>query len=519
MEPLSTLQLIGFGTMLLSGMVAVSIGFLLIWQGPSERVNRLLFLWGWTIAIQQIVLVLNALSATFPLYSPATSSLMARLWVTLDHAEVALLFLSIVAYTQIGTVKQRYILYAGVACWFSYLFYQNNFNYHLDPYLMPGTVFNPFNGYPMLKLSGFPPNLFKQIVTFGGLIGMMTALPIITWRTHMTRHIRYASLIMSVSFVLGLFSISQMSSLNILLFILGYLVLAYAILDGNLFDPLRQANKALAERKQTLEKSFAWIEHQVFERTKALESAVAREHILSQELEQALAEAVRFNEMKSQIIETISHEFRTPLTKISTSTELLTKYGDRLKPEKQKQLQTQIEEAIIYITRLIESVLLIDTSAQSDTSIERTAVSMDALCESLEKRMRHTFATQTNLILSYQQADQRSVSVDSDLLGQVLQQLIDNARKFSAESESIYVQISLFDQCLRVSVTDTGIGITPEDMPHIWELLYRGGNIGTRRGLGVGLYAVRRIVRDMGGEISAESTPANTTFTLTVNGE
>lgn len=468
------------------------------------------------MATQQVVLILNALSATIPLYSPEINSLMARTWLTLDHATITLLFLSIAAYTQIGTERQKTLIQWGATLWFGYLFYENHFNYPLDPLLMSGISFNSLTGYPVAIFTDLQSNLFKTIITSVGLCGMTLSLPMMTWRTQIPRNVHYAALLLSVFYFFGLINLFRPIPFHTILSVIGYSMLAYTILNHTLFAPLHQADLDLAASKRELEKANVWIEHLVFERTKELESTVAREHMLAQELEHALAEAVRLNKMKSKIIETVSHEFRTPLTKISTSTELLTKYRDRLTPEKQHRLQQNIERSIHYITRLIENVLLIDTGAQSHTIVEHQMISMATLCHSLEIRMQNTFDDVT-FTVTYQTEDIRPVYIDSNLLGQVLQQLLDNARKFSAEPNSICVQLSLLNETLQMTVTDTGIGIPDDDLEHIWELFYRGNNIGTRRGLGVGLYATRRIVEDMGGTISAESNTANTTFTVTLN--
>ncbi len=516
METLSTLQLSAYAIMLSSGVIAVAIGLLLIWQGAFDRVNQLLFVWASLTGVQQVVLVLNALSASFSFYTEATSRHMAQLWFMLDISSVAILFFSIVLYAQVGNIKQRRVLQIALWIWFIYLAYDTYFNYHLDP-LFVNTQFNPVNGYPVPEIGKFkPPPLAKVLVPLGGMISMMFALPIIAWRKRLEKRVFYATLVLAISFVVGVISVAQYGNLNVITKVLGYAVLAYTILYGNVFDPVRQANLDLKQSKQNLEKAYSDVEQLVFDRTLELESAVAREYILAQELEIALADAVRINKMKSQIIETVSHEFRTPLTKISTSTELLINYYDRLEEAKRDQLKQKIEDSIHYMTRLIENVLLIDTGSQSRATVAPQEMTMETLCRTLERQVAHLFPDESNIVIAYQTPDTRSVTIDTNLIGQMLQQLIDNARKFSPEQDPIYVQLSMRDRTLQLSVTDGGVGIPEADLPHIYDLFYRGNNIDTRRGLGIGLYAVNRIVGELGGLISAESSPDNTTFTVRV---
>jgi signal transduction histidine kinase len=104
---------------------------------------------------------------------------------------------------------------------------------------------------------------------------------------------------------------------------------------------------------------------------------------------------------------------------------------------------------------------------------------------------------------------------DRDRLRQVFANLIDNAIKYSERGSVVTIATRRQDDVAVVTVTDTGIGIAPEELPRIWERLYRGDRSRTERGLGLGLSLVRAYVRAHNGTISASSLPGQgTTFTI-----
>jgi signal transduction histidine kinase len=92
-------------------------------------------------------------------------------------------------------------------------------------------------------------------------------------------------------------------------------------------------------------------------------------------------------------------------------------------------------------------------------------------------------------------------------LQQVFINLINNAAKFSPQSSSIDVDVNLTPQEARVSITDHGMGIPPEDVPHLFERFFRGRNVTIAEipGSGIGLYIVKTIVEELGGSIQVES--------------
>ena len=115
--------------------------------------------------------------------------------------------------------------------------------------------------------------------------------------------------------------------------------------------------------------------------------------------------------------------------------------------------------------------------------------------------------------------DDVTVSADRDRLRQVFANLLDNALKYTPAGGQVTFTLEKRDEGGAVIVRDTGIGITPEDLPRIWDRLYRGDRSRAERGLGLGLSLVRAYVRAHGGQVFAESTPGQgSTFAVLLIG-
>lgn len=115
------------------------------------------------------------------------------------------------------------------------------------------------------------------------------------------------------------------------------------------------------------------------------------------------------------------------------------------------------------------------------------------------------------------EGDEVFVQADRERLRRVFANLIDNAVKYTAPGGRVIATVGSTADGAQVVVRDTGIGIAPDDLPRIWDRLYRGDQSRTERGLGLGLSLVRAYVRAHGGSITAASTPGEgSTFTLTL---
>jgi len=217
-----------------------------------------------------------------------------------------------------------------------------------------------------------------------------------------------------------------------------------------------------------------------------------------------ITDIIRLNEMKTDFINRASHELRTPLTAAILMADLIQQGGTE---EEQKEywgiLRNELNRQKILIDRLLmagrlESGMLKLESVPLDL-IPVLEESMQAVKPIVNKK-------KITLVLN---APQKSINVfgDNGALQQVFINLINNAAKFSPEGKSITINISVSNNFVDVSILDQGMGIGPEAIPHLFEKFYRAKNVTAAEipGSGIGLYIVKTIIEELGGDIEVKS--------------
>ena len=138
------------------------------------------------------------------------------------------------------------------------------------------------------------------------------------------------------------------------------------------------------------------------------------------------------------------------------------------------------------------------------------------LWRELSSQISAETSSPNNLVFHFEEETTDIVYTDTTLLKQMMIGLVSNALKYSSPDDPVTVQAWLEGNTMRIAVRDLGIGIPKEEQPLIWELLYRGSNVETRRGLGLGLYIVRQLTYTLGGTIyvMSEGCEQGTSFTV-----
>lgn len=268
----------------------------------------------------------------------------------------------------------------------------------------------------------------------------------------------------------------------------------------------QKLKEEIAERQQAqkaLAASYESVEQQVQKRTEELNQALQREQFLFARLEETLEQETQLQQMKTDIIATVSHEFRTPLNIISMSTDVLMDHHDRLSPEKRSKYRSNIKSQIFYITDMLQDVFFINHAEA--IVLKQEPFAFDMLCQRLENDLRLAVAgATTNLDFTYPQSNKQVVT-DYTHLQRLIMNLLSNAIKFSEADQLVEVEWGVVDKQFLIVVRDSGIGIPLEDQDRIFDIFYRGSNIETRRGLGLGLSIVKTIVTAFNGTIRVES--------------
>lgn len=218
------------------------------------------------------------------------------------------------------------------------------------------------------------------------------------------------------------------------------------------------------------------------------------------------------NEMKSRLIAMASHEFRTPLSTIMLSAELLASGSPQLSPKRLNH-QQRIEKAVEQMTGLLDGILNIGQAESDHVQVQRLPLDLESFCRQLIEEMQ-SLASGHQLVF---EADGqcRSASLDATLLKQILTNLLINALKYSPPGSAVRLKLACRDGQVSFKIVDEGIGIAPEDQEHLFEPFYRGHNVGGIPGFGLGLAIVKRLVELLGGQLSFESHPQRgTAFTV-----
>jgi two-component system sensor histidine kinase BarA len=216
----------------------------------------------------------------------------------------------------------------------------------------------------------------------------------------------------------------------------------------------------------------------------------------------AAAAAQRASEAKSQFLSAMSHELRTPLTSVLGFTDLLERAETR---PKERRYLSNIRQSGRYLLHLVSDLLDLAKIEAGKLDVEMGNVSVQHAVSNAVDSMKPV-AAEKGLTLRTRVAADLTVRADRIRLDQILLNLLSNAIKFT-EKGSITVRASRRGAgTVRISVTDTGPGISEEDQPQVWvEFTQLGFPSEGQGGTGLGLPLARRLAEHMGGRLEVES--------------
>lgn len=247
------------------------------------------------------------------------------------------------------------------------------------------------------------------------------------------------------------------------------------------------------------------------------ECGVAMEKQKLRENQMRLAVEAQREKMRSTLLRAISHDLRTPLTSISGNAELLMENGSPLSSEQRQKLYTDIYDDSIWLISLVENLLSI---TRIDNETLTLNLKPELISDVIEEAVTHSKRQLQHHNLSVSISNELLMAkVDTQLIVQVLVNLIDNAAKYTPEESTIVISAVEKDRQVLVSVADDGPGISDDTKPKLFELFFTSGKTRSdaRRGLGLGLALCRAIVAAHGGEIwVSDNIPHGSIFTFSL---
>jgi len=262
----------------------------------------------------------------------------------------------------------------------------------------------------------------------------------------------------------------------------------------------------------------AALEQKVADRTKMLRETLAALERSKEEVNEALRTEKELGELKSRFVTMASHEFRTPLSTILTSAFLLEKYNNVHEPDKREKHIHRIKTAVSDMRSILEDFLslgkleegLIKAAIVTIPAEECFTIVTDVINE-----MEGVFKPGQEVHCTKKGSG--DVPIDKQLLKNVLINLLSNAIKFSPENSIIKVNSTVANDQLQLTVQDSGIGISKDDMQHLFERFFRARNAGNIQGTGLGLHIVVKYLDLMHGTIDVQSElDKGTTFTICI---
>ncbi|HEY9691205.1 MAG TPA: PAS domain S-box protein [Oculatellaceae cyanobacterium] len=231
-----------------------------------------------------------------------------------------------------------------------------------------------------------------------------------------------------------------------------------------------------------------------------------------EEINKSLQQEKELNELKSGFISMVSHEFRTPLSTILLSSELLQNYSHKWDQEKKNKAFKRIHSSVKTMSQLLEDVLVIGKSEAGKQEFNPVLLNPILFCEELVSEIELTIAF-THKINFVSKGDGNNAYLDEKLLRQILNNLMTNAVKYSSPSSTVHLLCDCQEETVVFEVRDEGIGIPIEDQKHLFETFHRATNVGQIPGTGLGLAIVKQSVDLHQGEINIQSqVGAGTTF-------
>ncbi|MGH7824328.1 MAG: ATP-binding protein [Candidatus Binatia bacterium] len=268
-------------------------------------------------------------------------------------------------------------------------------------------------------------------------------------------------------------------------------------------DEIGQLSSAINEMAGHLKKAYGELESEIVERTRAeqeLTRSLDRLKLQALELEKA-------NSVKSEFLGVMSHELRTPLNVILGYTWLLSQRGLGEISAKQEQTLVKLERQSRMLLTMVNSILEASKIEAEASTAETYEVRLSRLFEDLQSTSAILVDKDVALHWDYP-ADLPVIKTDGGKLRQILQNIINNALKFTDKGAvTVSARVDTEAKILEVSVEDTGIGISEESLPTVFEMFRQIDSSDTRRygGVGLGLYIVKKFTDLLGGTVEVKS--------------
>lgn len=269
------------------------------------------------------------------------------------------------------------------------------------------------------------------------------------------------------------------------------------------------------------------LEERVVERTAALESAILKLQVEVEErkraedrVQQSLERERELSDLRSRLIATLSHEFRTPLSLIVMASEAIEYRYDLLDANAKERKFNQIRSSVDRITQILDDALMTNEAELGELICYPLPTNVTEFCQTIITRFQQNSEDIHKITLESSIPSDIPIYLDPSLFGQVMSHLLANSIRYSPKGGNIRIELIVKDCDCIIQVFDQGIGIPIADLSHIFEKFYQASNANNIPGMpgaGLGLAIVKQALELLGGKISVDSViNEGTAFTITL---
>lgn len=237
-----------------------------------------------------------------------------------------------------------------------------------------------------------------------------------------------------------------------------------------------------------------------------------------EEIHKSLRKEKQLNELKTRFVSMASHEFRTPLSTILSSSSLIARYQTTdTQPKRDKHIY-RIQSAVKNLTTILNDFLSLDKLEQGKIQISESIFNLENFAKEIIGEIENMLKLGQHI--NYQHIGEKEIYLDQNIIRNICLNLLSNAIKYSGENTMVTFQTKIdnINKKGKIIVKDQGIGIPTEEQKHLFERFFRAQNVTNIQGTGLGLNIVKRYVDLLQGEIQFESSESQgTTFIITFN--
>ena len=244
----------------------------------------------------------------------------------------------------------------------------------------------------------------------------------------------------------------------------------------------------------------------------SLKEEITKRKIVENKLEETLSEERRVSELRSQLVHSISHQFKTPLTTISSSAQLIDMLGDSQNKKLGKHLE-RIMSSVQSMSEMIEDVMYLHKVDFLKLAEDSTEINIGKLIHETFDEVNLESSSRTEIEVEVLEERTEEFPSNAAIVEKLLKILLSNAIKYNAPGSKIHVQYSVTNESFQFNINNKGLPLNSHNIPQVFDLFFRGNNTQEKEGLGIGLTIAKKLIETLNGQIRVESDAENgTTF-------